>query len=67
MKAVKFELELWFPDDRTVYTSPEGKPYKLEDTLHWEQWIKHALYSAPDNAMYRCGGKVVVNAKKEEV
>ena len=61
MPSLKFNVTLDFPDDRKEYSDGYGRPHKIQDYSHWEYWIKHALLTASDNALQRCGcGKVSV-------
>lgn len=62
---MRFTVDLYFPEDRKEYTDPTGRPFKIQDYQHWQQWIKDALLRAPDGAMMRCGAKVQVKQDPE--
>lgn len=59
MPSLRFNVTLFFPDDRKEYTDQYGRPHKIEDYKHWEQWIHQALHKSPDNALHRCGRATV--------
>lgn len=70
MSSLRFDVTLYFPDDRKEYSDGDGRPHKIQDYSHWQYWIKHALLTSADNALRRCGDakvSVVQNPELEPI